>query len=111
MPKINSSNLPSAIFHVTLEEDKRRLHSEVCCLLQEKSTQASRREPSSHLRYLTFTSPIYLDQLNLSYTVCYANTNDITVWASRVQLPIQDDRINDYLKEITAFLNEKEYLP
>ena len=33
--------------------------------------------------------------------VCYAD--DITVWASAVQLPVLDDRINDYLEKITAF--------
>ena len=36
--------------------------------------------------------------------VCYAD--DITVWASGVQLPVLEDCINDYLEEITAFIRE-----
>ena len=36
--------------------------------------------------------------------VCYAG--DITVWASGVLLPVLEDRINDYLEEITVFLDE-----
>ena len=41
--------------------------------------------------------------------VCY--TDDITVWASGVHLTVLEDRINDYLEEITAFLKENSLLP
>ena len=40
--------------------------------------------------------------------VCYAD--DITVWASRVQIPVLEQQINSYLEEMSTFLKDNSLL-
>ena len=40
--------------------------------------------------------------------VCY--TDDITVWASGVQIPVLEQKINSYMKEMSTFLKDNSLL-
>ena len=40
--------------------------------------------------------------------VCYAD--DITVWASEVQIPVLEQQINSYLEELSTFLKDNSLL-
>ena len=41
-------------------------------------------------------------------SVCYAD--DITVWATGVQIPVLEQQINSYLEEISTFLKDNSLL-
>ena len=96
-------------FHATSVVDKQEPAAEESNQVQGLSTQAPLKDQSCHHRYSAST---YIADMprptEPGKRVCYAD--DITVWASGVQIPVLEQQINSYLEEMSTFLKDNSLL-
>ena len=106
MSKINRSQLPPATSQ-WLSYNLRGRQAKTCfrCV---KSTPASHKAPKGSPSLFSFYIADILIPTEPVKRVCYAD--DLTVWATGVNIPDMEDSLNSHLKEITAYLKDNSQL-
>ena len=108
MQDLHFRHLPPDGCHATSVVDKQEQAAEESNQVQGLSTQASLKDQSCHHTIQLLPRADMPRPTKPVKRVCYAD--DITVWASGVQIPVLEQQINSYLEEMSTFLKVNSLL-